>query len=328
MLAIGSCLALWPMQLNAQAAPPPVILYVDVENFVQYCGNISDYSQLAAMPSPMSCTLRTFGEVAGLADIVAVNGKPAKGTWQVKAQSTNLRTAPSAGQAIADTVRNGPGFAVYEILHPDGTPVGSIMTVGALGGNPTPGAPTDMIAGNIAIVGGTGAYLGVRGQLGASAAPVPARNTSMGEDPANRRMYGGGKQTVELYLIPISRPTITTTSSGPAVVHSSDFTPVTTTNPAKAGEILSLFATSLGPVRPNVDPGKAFPASPLAIVNSPVDVTVNAMAADVLGAAGYPGSTDGYQVNFRIPAGAAHGTASLQLTVAWIPSAPVSIAIQ
>jgi hypothetical protein len=327
LLTIGCGLALWSTRLNAQAAPS-AILYVDVENFVQYCGDVSNYSQLAANGSQTSCTLRTFGEVVGLADIVAVNGKPAKGTWQFKAQSTNLRTAPAAGQAIADTVRNGPGFAVYEILQPDGTPVGSIMAVSILGGTPPPGAPIDMIGSNVAIVGGTGAYLGVRGLLGGYAVSLPGRNASMGEDPANRRMYGGGKQTIELYLIPMSRPTIITTSNGPAVVHSNDFTPVTAANPAKAGEILSLLATDLGPVRPSVDPGKPFPTSPLAVVNSPVDVTVSGTSAEVIGTAGYPGSTNSYQVNFRVPPDAARGTASLQLTVAWIPSAPVSIAIQ
>src|SRR5574337_1612411 len=40
--------------------------------------------------------------------------------------------------------------------------------------------------------------------------------------------------------------------------------------PAAAGEVLSLFARGLGPVKPGVDPGQPFPSSPLATVNSPV----------------------------------------------------------
>jgi uncharacterized protein (TIGR03437 family) len=327
LLTIGSGLALWSMRLNAQAAPP-AILHVDIENIVQYCGNVSDYSQLAATPSQTNCTLRTFGEVIILADVVAVNGKPAKGTLQQKAHSTNLRPAPTAGQAIADTNRNGPAFDTLEILQPDGTPVGSIMVIAAVSGSPPPGAPSDSISGNAAVVGGTGAYLGVRGIRALSAAIVPNRNASMAEDPANRRIYGGGKQTLEYVLFPMSRPTIITTNSAPSVVHSTDFTPVTAANPAKAGEVLSLFATDLGPVNPGIDPGKPFPTSPLTNVNSPVDVTVNGTSAQVVGAVGYPGATNGYQVNFRIPADAVHGTASLQLSVAWIPSAPISIAIQ
>lgn len=150
LLAIGACLATWPNVLSAQTAPP-AILHVDIENIVQYCGNVSDYSQLAATPSELNRTFRTFGEVLILADVVAVNGKPA--TLQQKAQSTNLRPASTAGQAIADTNRNGPAFDTLEILQVDGTPVGSIMTIAAVNGPPPPGAPSDIISGNVAVVG-------------------------------------------------------------------------------------------------------------------------------------------------------------------------------
>jgi uncharacterized protein (TIGR03437 family) len=89
--------------------------------------------------------------------------------------------------------------------------------------------------------------------------------------------------------------------SGPAITHSSDFSLVTVAKPAAQGEILSLFATGLGPVTARVDPGKPFPSGPLAAVNAPVEVTVNGKAAEVIGAVGYPGAVDTYQVNFRVP---------------------------
>jgi uncharacterized protein (TIGR03437 family) len=63
-------------------------------------------------------------------------------------------------------------------------------------------------------------------------------------------------------------------------------------------------------------------------VNSPVEVAVNGATAEIIGAAGYPGATNGYQVNFRVPPVAMHGTASLQLSAAWVTSSAVSIAIQ
>jgi uncharacterized protein (TIGR03437 family) len=112
------------------------------------------------------------------------------------------------------------------------------------------------------------------------------------------------------------------------VVHSSDFSLVTTSNPAAAGELLTLFATGLGPVNAAIDPGQPFPTAPLALVNSPVAVTVNGSAAEILGAVGYPGATDGYQVNFRLPSGVAKGTATLQLSAAWIAGTPVTIMVQ
>jgi uncharacterized protein (TIGR03437 family) len=91
--------------------------------------------------------------------------------------------------------------------------------------------------------------------------------------------------------------------------------------------VLSLFATGLGPTRPGVDPGP-FPAKPPAIVNSRVDVKANGKSADVLGAVGYPGSLDGYQVNFRVPADTAARTATIQLGAAWIAGSAVTIPVQ
>ena len=79
---------------------------------------------------------------------------------------------------------------------------------------------------NLAITGGTGAFLGVRGQLGA-APPVGARQASFTEDPANRRRNGvAGTWRWTAHLIPMSAPQVLTTATGPAVFHS-DFSPVT-----------------------------------------------------------------------------------------------------
>jgi len=48
----------------------------------------------------------------------------------------------------------------------------------------------------------------------------------------------------------------------------------------------------------------------------------------VLAAVGYPGTTDRYQVNFRVPPDTQKGAATLQVTAAWIAGAPVNIQIQ
>lgn len=150
----------------------------------------------------------------------------------------------------------------------------------------------------------------------------------MTEDPANRRTHGGAKEKFVLDVIPAFVPQIVTTAGGPAVTHSSDFSLVTTSKPAAAGEILSVFMTGLGPTRPGIDPGQPFPQSPLQTVNSPVAVTVNGEPAQVTAAVGLPGSMDGHQVNFRVPPNAARGTASLQVSAAWIAGAPLMINIQ
>jgi hypothetical protein len=314
----------------------PVILTIDVENYVEYQSDIADPAKLATLPSlTPSVQPRNFFVATVIGDIVTVNGQLAKGTVVGRARAIRLNPAGSAaagglGAAIGDIHRVSIREEIFEILKVDGTPVGTIMAHGLNSAtDPPPGAPLAQIGGNFAIVGGTGAFLGARGQFGeaASAAPAP-RAASMAEDPGYRRANGGGGQRFVLHIIPMVVPQIAVTPSGPAVAHSSDFTLVSTSKPAIAGEILSLFAAGLGPTRPGVDPGQPFARSPLAAVNSPVEITVNGEPAEVLGAAGLPGAVDGYQVNFRMPHDISKGTAIVQLRTAWVPGSPVSIAVE
>ena len=317
----------------AQVAPPS-ILRIDVANNVLYDEDASDVSKFATDPNVAtdSHSARNFNRAVGIADIVAVNGQPVTGTHIRSAVNVLLRTAPTPGQAISDTVRTGLAIFTFEILKSDGTPIGTIVTNGFAGGSAPPGAPSTATAGsNFVITGGTGAFLGGRGQMEMAANPpgvAAQRGTSITEDPANRRLNGGGTQRYIVHLIPMSAPQILTTPAGPAVTHSSDFSLVTSSKPAAAGEVLSLFATGLGPTVPAVDPGQPFPSSPLAVVNSPVEVKVNGSSAEVLGAVGYPGSLDGYQVNFRVPQDAAKGVATIQVSAAWIAGPAVQIALQ
>jgi uncharacterized protein (TIGR03437 family) len=312
---------------------PSSTLFIEFENNVQYNQDTSDYSKFATDPN-VTTTLasRNFQSNVVIADIVAVNGQPTKGLFFRERRTINLTPNPASGQGIADVTRTYSGFeTAFEILQQDGTPIGSIFLSGFGGGSPTPpGAPLVQNLSNLAIVGGTGAFLGARGQGGEAALPgnTGARQASVTEDPSKRRINGGGKQRWVLQLIPMLRPEISVTSTGPAVTHSSDFSLVSGSKPARAGEVLSLFATGLGPTRPRIDPGQPFPASPLALVNSPVDVTVNGKSAEVLGAVGYPGAVDGYQVNFRVPADIAKGSAAIQVSAAWIAGGPVSIQVQ
>ena len=130
------------------------------------------------------------------------------------------------------------------------------------------------------------------------------------------------------HLLPMARPEIINAAKGPAVVHASDFSLVTAANPAIPGEMLSLFAIGLGPTRPGVDPGQPFPASPTQLVNSPVEVSVNGALAQVLYAGGYPGTTDAYQVNFRLPDGVTPGPATVRVTSGFIPGPSIQLPIK
>jgi uncharacterized protein (TIGR03437 family) len=314
----------------------PAVLELDVENIVSYSSDLFDASKFATDSNLTTATpAKNFGFVMAVGDIVAVNGKPAKGGLIARQQAIILSPNPSPGQGAADIARTAVTEFLFEIQQPDGTAVGDLHTFGSSGGSgplglsggATPlGAP---LGSNHVVAGGTGAFIGVRGQMASVVLPgnTGPRIASMTEDPARRRINGGGKVHFVFQLLPMTRPEIVITPTGPAVVHSNDFSLVTASKPAKAGEVLSLFATGLGPAR-GVDFGKPFPAIPLAVVNSPVGVTVNGTAAEVIGAVGYPGSVDGYQVNFRTPADVAQGLATIQLSAAWIPGTEVRIAVQ
>ena len=314
--------------LGRAQVTPAAILEIDVENYVSYNEDTSDLSKFATDPNVTTAVPpRNFAFGVQIADILAVNGRPVKGTLTRNTRSVNFNPNPGPGQAIADTVRGAVTADTFEILNSDGSPIGTIVTYGLGRGAPAPGAPLSIMTGNFAIVGGTGAFLGARGQLGQAAMANP-RGASMTEDPANRRSNGGTRTRYVLQVIPAFQPQIVMTPGGPAVTHSSDFTLVTSSKPAIAGEILSLFVMGLGPTVPGVDPGKPFPASPPAVVNSPVDVMVNGKSAEIIAAVGFPGVADGYQVNFRVPSDVAKGPATIQVSAAWITGPSVTIATQ
>src|SRR5689334_6219297 len=68
--------------LFAQTTQEPVVLTIDVENYVQYRGDIFDLAKIAKDPNPTTGVVSAFLPNITVGDIMAVNGKPAKGLWQ------------------------------------------------------------------------------------------------------------------------------------------------------------------------------------------------------------------------------------------------------
>ena len=172
------------------------------------------------------------------------------------------------------------------------------------------------------VVGGTGAFLGARGQTGiirTQPGPLPI-NASMREDPSMRREFARSKRTVAIHVIPMERPTVV------AAMHA-DFSPVTMGHPARPGEVLILRAIGLGPTSPGLNPGQLFPTMPPQVVNSPLELRVNGIPSEPVNKIGWPGSTN-YRVDFRVPPGNCQGNAEIELTVAWIPRAGIQIPVR
>src|SRR2546429_9992350 len=82
----------------------PTVIQIDIENYAAYYADNPDYSKLAGAAQAVApVSAKTFSSFFGLADIVRVNAKPAKGTWSIRATTTNYTPNPQPGQAIADT---------------------------------------------------------------------------------------------------------------------------------------------------------------------------------------------------------------------------------
>ena len=302
---------------------PAVVLEIQVDNEVIYTRDTWDPSVYALERTVTQATPgRNFNRAMGAGDIVSVNGKPAKGLWFTRVHGFLVTPNPQPGQGIGDVNRAGFLDWSFEILQPDGTPIGTIMATGQNLGPAPPGAPRSVAAVNMTVVGGTGAYLGARGQAGiirTQPGPLPI-NASMREDPALRREFARSKRTMAIHLIPMERPTVV------SAMHA-DFSPVTMGHPARPGEVIIIRAIGLGPTRPGVDPGQPFPTMPAQEVNSPLEVKVNDISSEPLNKVGWPGTSD-YRVDFRVPAGTPQGNAEIQLTVASIPGPEFRIPVR
>lgn len=84
----------------------------------------------------------------------------------------------------------------------------------------------------------------------------------------------------------------------------------------------------LGPTRPALMPGKTFDGQELAVVTSPVTVTINDLPVVVENQIGWPGTSDTYRVDATIPGGITGGTASVAVSAAWIPGPEFKIPVR
>ena len=82
-------------QASLAQVTPVTILEIDLENRVNYTGDVSDVSKFATDPNVTTWTRpRNFGTIVNIGDIVAVNGRAARGTNVASFRVINARTAP------------------------------------------------------------------------------------------------------------------------------------------------------------------------------------------------------------------------------------------
>ena len=111
-----------------------------------------------------------------------------------------------------------------------------------------------------------------------------------------------------------------------AAIHT-DGTLVTATSPARRGEIISIFLTGGGPIRPPVPTGKVGPVPP-SILLQPATVLLSDFPCEVLFIGYAPGALGLYQLNMRIPPNAPSRLAKLTIRVAGAPSPDSLLPVQ
>ena len=307
--------------------PRTVVLDVVIDNLVNYRFDVADALKRGVVPTRVDpIPDRAFLEFYSIGDIIQVNGKPAKGMWTNWGVVTGFSLNPSPGNAVANIETGAPLFCNLTFYTDKGAFVGALFDGGG-------GAGTSATA--HAITGGSGVFVGARGQKQGGTQPDPTRpvirRASAAEDPAQRHTLGGGSHRFLVHLIPSIYPEIVSTPDGPGVFHAEDFSLVTQAKPAHSGETLIIRARNLGFTTPNVPLGQPFPAWPgnsSPEVNADVDVTFNGAPGEVYYKIGWPGEVGIYRVDLRVPSGVSPGMANVQLTAGWVPSEVVRIPVQ
>jgi uncharacterized protein (TIGR03437 family) len=112
-----------------------------------------------------------------------------------------------------------------------------------------------------------------------------------------------------------------------AILHGITYQVVADSNPATAGEIISIYCTGLGAVNPPAQTGAAPPVPPPQTA-VPVQVSIAGVMAQVTYAGVAPGFPGLYQVNAQVPAGTPSGAQALQITENGVVSNTVTVAVQ
>jgi uncharacterized protein (TIGR03437 family) len=115
---------------------------------------------------------------------------------------------------------------------------------------------------------------------------------------------GAPSNTVTMFIGATAPGIFTYSQSGVGygkILHQ-DFSPITSTSPAKPGETIQVFLTGLGAVTPSISDGAAAPSDSLVKSTNTIAGDINGTSATVAFAGLAPGLAGLYQVNVTLPA--------------------------
>ncbi|MGI8741597.1 MAG: S8 family serine peptidase [Bryobacteraceae bacterium] len=130
--------------------------------------------------------------------------------------------------------------------------------------------------------------------------------------------------------VPLSdySPAFFEVSSGAVAALDANSHVIGSSNPAKRGQAIQLFANGLGPVTNQPASGDPAPSSPLAQTKSPAAVTIGGQPASVSFSGLAPGFAGLYQVNVTVPANIAAGNQSITVAIGGQTSKTSGIVVQ
>jgi uncharacterized protein (TIGR03437 family) len=167
--------------------------------------------------------------------------------------------------------------------------------------------------------------------LTANGAVIPMMFASPGQINAQLPVYLDGRVTMTLHtpggvsddyylnLLPAAPAVFHSGTAGPmtsipVVIKNSNQQLVTPSNPIRAGDEISVYATGLGPTSPEVEAGMPAPSSPLATTILVPEVRLGGVPLAVSFAGLAPGNVGVFQINARAPSNLPLG-AEVPLTI-------------
>jgi uncharacterized protein (TIGR03437 family) len=125
-----------------------------------------------------------------------------------------------------------------------------------------------------------------------------------------------------------AQPGIFTSDGSAAIAASTEFRLITEANPAPRDSIIVLYATGLGASDNPPATGAAAGVSPLSRARTTPTVRIGGVPAEVLFAGLAPGFAGLFQLNVRVPPGAASGSAEVVIESGGVASRPARIPVQ
>jgi uncharacterized protein (TIGR03437 family) len=135
-------------------------------------------------------------------------------------------------------------------------------------------------------------------------------------------------QTAQVAALSPGVFTMNSAGTGQGAFLHANFTSVSASSPAKAGETILMYCTGLGPTNPPVPTGTAAPTSPPATTTGTATVTIGGQPAIVSFSGLAPTFVGLYQINVQIPTGLVSGSQQVMLQMNGVSANVTTVSTQ